>query len=250
MGIMIKRFFNHLRQNGIKATIFKIEKWLRIFLRKELILFKKSTRKDVFDEIYKRNHWSSEESASGQGSEIFQTENIRKNFPQVIKHYKCETVLDAPCGDFNWMKRIVKGNSFRYIGGDIVGSLIEKNKMLYANDRVSFIQLDICVDPLPDVDIMFCRDCLFHLSYSDIQDFINNFRRSKIPLLLVTTHKNPNHYFENKDIRSGDFRLIDLFAPPFNFPSEVLLRFDDYNDQMTPREMCLFRREQLESITL
>ena len=141
------------------------------------------------------------------------------------------------------MKKIIINSEFNYIGGDIVEKLILSNNLKYSSQKISFIKIDICEDHLPGSDIMICRDCLFHLSYNDINKFFKNFVASNISYLLVTTHINEANYFENKDISSGDYRLIDLFKYPFNFPNNVEYRFEDFLYPATPREMCLFKKE-------
>jgi hypothetical protein len=83
-------------------------------------------RKDTFDNIYKTNYWSSNESYSGKGSQINTTINIRKALPKLFKKYKIKTLLDVPCGDFNWMKEVDKTN-IEYIGGDIVEEIVVNN---------------------------------------------------------------------------------------------------------------------------
>jgi hypothetical protein len=72
------------------------------------------------------------------------------------------------------------------------------------------------------------RDCLFHLSYEDINKFLINLSNTNYNYLLTTTHT-VNKDFENSNINTGDFRLIDLFSPPFSFdPTKVESRVDDF----------------------
>jgi hypothetical protein len=239
------KFINSIITNGLINTLDKSLKWFRIYLRKKWILYFNKSRKDVFTSIYNKNHWSSAESLSGEGSELIQTTSIRKHLPKLLKKFDCKSILDAPCGDFNWMKKIIINSEFKYIGGDIVEKLVLSNNLKYSSQKISFIKIDICEDNLPESDIMICRDCLFHLSYSDINKFLKNFVASNINYLLVTTHINKGNYFENKDISSGDFRLIDLFKDPFNLPNDINYRFDDYSDPVPPREMILLKRESL-----
>lgn len=61
-------------------------------------------------------------------------------------------MLDAPCGDFNWMRFVDLGKT-HYIGCDIVPEVIETNGMRYA-DR-EFHALDLAAEPLPNVDLIF-----------------------------------------------------------------------------------------------
>lgn len=73
---------------------------------------------------------------------------------------------------------------------------------------------------------MICRDCILHLSLKNAELVIMNFANSKIPYLLTTTHIN-NGSFRNKDIASGDFRLL-VFSAPYYFPQEILFRISDW----------------------
>lgn len=91
---------------------------------------------------------------------------------------------------------------------------------------------------------MLCRDCLFHLSFEDTKSVFENYLESNIKFLLTTTHIN-NSGFLNKDIQTGDFRLIDLFSAPYNFPANPLAVIDDWIPPEPERQMCLWSREQV-----
>ena len=72
------------------------------------------------------------------------------------------------------------------------------------------------------------RDCLFHLSYEDINRFLTNLSNTNYKYLLTTTHTVEKD-FKNSNINTGDFRLINLFGPPFSFdPTKVKSRVDDF----------------------
>jgi hypothetical protein len=113
---------------------------------------------DVFTDIYNSNQWGSKESKSGPGSTFEATAVIREQLPLIIEKYAIQSMLDVPCGDYNWMKAVKK--TCNYIGGDIVAEAIENNQKLYASEKVQFKQIDITKDTLPTVDLIFCRDCL------------------------------------------------------------------------------------------
>ena len=70
------------------------------------------------------------------------------------------------------------------------------------------------------------------------------FASRNLKYLMTTTHKVP-YRFSNYDIATGDFRVIDLFKPPFSFPEEVLFRVEDYRPPDLPREMCVWSAEQV-----
>ena len=88
---------------------------------------------------------------------------------------------------------------------------------------------------------MICRDCLLHLSLKDAELVIMNFVNSKMPYLLTTTHIN-NGSFRNKDVASGNFRLLYIFSAPYCFPQEVLFRISDWIAP-EPKGKCAFGQE-------
>lgn len=197
-----------------------------------------------FTWIYKNNYWSNAESVSGPGSTLSQTESIRRELPRIVKSFHVKRLLDAPCGDFNWMQHALRDMDVTYTGGDIVRDLVDDLQRLHGAPGVSFRQLDLVEDPLPEADLLLCRDCLFHLSIRDIARALSNFLVSGIPYLLTTTHI-PGDHPVNEDIPTGHFRHIDLFAAPFNLSREPLARFEDWCEPEAPREMCLWSTEQL-----
>ncbi|HLO15282.1 MAG TPA: class I SAM-dependent methyltransferase, partial [Anaerolineales bacterium] len=194
--------------------------------------------------IYRNNRWRDEESVSGPGSSLKYTENLRKELPNLLKDYSIQRIFDAPCGDFNWMRHLLTTVDVDYIGGDIVLPLVESLNLKYKQDNVSFIHIDLIKDGFPKSDIMICRDCLFHLSFEDTKSVLRNFLVSETPYLLTTTHKNIDG-FKNSDIQIGGFRRIDLFSPPYNFPSNALASIDDWISPYPERQMCLWNREQV-----
>jgi hypothetical protein len=208
-------------------------------------LAKTESVEERFTKIYQWNFWRAAESASGPGSSLLDTETLRRSLPAMFDKFGIRTMLDAPCGDFYWMKLVVAETELVYIGGDIVRPMIDQNTTSYANDRTSFIHLDITQDPLPQADLWFCRDCFFHLSLADIFSALHSFVDSGIPYIMTSTLTGVPEP-KNHDILSGDFRPVDLFAVPFLFAPDVLFRVNDFAPgEASTREMCLWSREQV-----
>ncbi|MHC0065896.1 class I SAM-dependent methyltransferase [Nostoc sp. UIC 10890] len=205
-----------MSKNTILHPIKSFFDYLSFNLQYELMLlsFRGKNRKEVFNDIYYRNRWGDRESISGRGSNLQQTSVIIKKIPVLLEKLNVKTMLDAPCGDFYWLKE-AQLNINKYIGCDIVADLITDNQRRYANEAREFINLDLATDPLPQVDLIFCRDCLVHLSFKDAIAVIKNFKKSNSTYLLTTIYPGIP---ENKDIVTGDWRAIDLQLPPYNFP--------------------------------
>jgi len=204
---------------------------------------------DRFARIYSTNHWNNPESSSGEGSTLENTHSLRQALPDIFLKHSVHRCLDAPCGDFNWMKSVLEETEIEYVGGDIVRPLIEQNNERYGADSIRFVHLDITTDQLPGADLMICRDCLFHLSFEDIRLFFGQFLKSGIPLLLTSSHSNVGAAFQNADIRTGDFRAIDLFSKPFGFSRDILEQIDDTQVSTgTKRFMILVERVEIERV--
>ncbi|WLI88051.1 class I SAM-dependent methyltransferase [Massilia sp. R2A-15] len=246
MSTLLKKFSNSLRTEGVFKTAGKVVSYPVHSLRQrnfiKNVLPNQSTE-DKFTWIYSTNHWHSNESASGAGSTLEYTENLRKELPKLFASLSIKTVFDAPCGDFNWMQHLLPRVDVEYIGGDIVRPMIESHSEKYKNDKVSFIHINLIEDSFPKADLMICRDCLFHLSFADTKSVLKNFVDSGIPYLLTTTHTQPD--IENRNILTGDFRLIDLLSAPYNFPAAPLFRIDDWMAPEPERQMCLWTRDQV-----
>lgn len=199
--------------------------------------------RDRFTRIYEKNYWKGAGSRSGGGSSLAYTENLRARLPELLEKLEVQRVFDAPCGDFHWMQEVVAAGDFAYIGGDTVPALIERLKQR-EGPGIEFCVFDITQDEFPDADLWISRDCWFHLSNADIWRSLDRFMRSNIKYLLATSHVNENA-FENKDIRTGSFRRIDLFSPPFDFSRAVLHEIDDWIPPYPERKMYLWERSQL-----
>ena len=197
--------------------------------------------KDVFTHYYETNHWTSEESRSGVGSTAAYTESIRVSLPVLFEKLGIRTLLDAPCGDFNWFRLMRRPEGLSYVGGDIVDPLINDNQRRYGDPQTRFMTLDIVHDRLPRADLWLCRDCLFHFSYEDIFLTLHNFIRSDIPYLLTSTHSACTH---NTDIPTGSFRSLNLELPPFNLgPASHYL--EDWAGNHDVRHLGLWDRHSL-----
>src|SRR5258706_16364614 len=58
----------------------------------------------VFREIYRQNEWADPQSVSGTGSNVQSTVVVRAALQHLLTERRISTLLDAPCGDFNWMR--------------------------------------------------------------------------------------------------------------------------------------------------
>ena len=179
--------------------------------------YESSSIESIFADIYKTNRWGSAESRSGLGSELIQTETIREKLPEFFRELHITSLLDIPCGDFNWLKE-VDLNFLSYIGADIVGYVIFNNNENYLKKNRNFLKLDILKDDLPKVDLILCRDLFIHFSFNDIFKSLDNIKKSGSKYLLTTSYPSIK---TNHDILSGQWHPLNLLMPPFCFPKPL-----------------------------
>ena len=171
----------------------------------------------VFTGIYRRNGWRGDDSVSGTGSDLLQTRTVSAELPALFEEFGVHSMLDIPCGDFHWM-RLVDRRGVDYIGADIVREIAERNNREFAGAHVRFQQLDLIRGPLPKADLLFCRDCLVHLSFTDIFSSLRSACASGAEYLLTTTFPGQT---SNRDISTGEWRRINLQLAPFGFPQPL-----------------------------
>lgn len=209
--------------------------------------YKNKTTQEIFTTIYNDNHWKSSESVSGGGSELEQTNSVIKEINIILKSYSIKSILDLPCGDFNWM-RFVDLAETKYIGADIVDKLILNNSNLYGiNNQIDFKVINLITDKLPKVDLVITRDCLVHLSFKDIFTSIANIKNSGSKYLLTTTFINRHN---NIDIITGNWRTLNLEIAPFNFPKPIALFIENCtedNGNFSDKAMALYNIEDIKN---
>ncbi|MBM3506236.1 MAG: class I SAM-dependent methyltransferase [Alphaproteobacteria bacterium] len=174
---------------------------------------------DIFGGYYRSNHWNSEESRSGQGSSLAATEMLRGSLRELLRQLNVRSVLDVPCGDFNWFQHVDLGD-IEYTGADVVRELVAENARLHARPGRRFLHADATKQTLPRADLVFCRDLFVHLPYSAIWHVLANLRASKSTYLLTTTFPDRT---ANANIITGMWRPLNLERAPFHFPPPMQL---------------------------
>ena len=210
----VRRLSRGLRRGG---------NMVRLILKQRPVKDEVTTNTDLkekFSKIYANNTFGGAKSPSGEGSDLVQTAQVRRMLPKVVQEYHVESFLDAPCGDYYWMRETKLGVK-QYIGVDIVEALIAKNQRQFGDSSTTFKCLNLVEDKLPKVDMVFCRDCLVHLNFEDINKVIDNFKKSESMYLLTTTFTKRT---KNKNLMGADiWRPLNLQLPPFNFPKPLML---------------------------
>ena len=221
-----------IRNMGREYAPFFIPTWRRIKRIAWQLRFHSMERR--FEQIYKNNTWACEESRSGEGSTIAATTKAREAIVDFVNSHQIQSILDIPCGDYNWMRHLPFEG--KYIGGDIVAKVVDQNQKLHGSETRAFEVMDITKDPLPECDLILCRDCLNHLSYYDIQRALKNILKSNAKFFATTNFPSQGL---NRNQESGfAYRELNFFRTPFGLPKPTA----DYNEETHPGKHLTFWR--------
>jgi len=139
-----------------------------------------------------------EETTCGPGSTLVATRNVRDWLPGVLHDLSVKSLLDAPCGDRNWIRLV--DLPCAYIGVDHEPSHVERA----GADGANVSMLDIRHDELPRCEAILARDFFQHLSMADAELALVNMRASGAKWLITTCHGQ-----DGPDCETGGFRYIN-----------------------------------------
>ena len=192
--------------------INKIVKKIKFFC--DFLIISSLKGKKKFSYIYNNSYWKNHTngSKSGSGSNFSSTKNIISELNKLIGEKNIKSILDIPCGDWNWMQKLNLKN-VSYLGCDIVDDIIKENNKKFSSDKIKFETKDITFDKLPDSDLIIIRDLLVHLKDNEIIDFIKNIKKSKFKYIAMTSY---DHTLQNtKGTIDDNWRPLNLTIPPF-----------------------------------
>lgn len=214
---------------------------------------------EKFSKVFRDNRFHGAQSMSGRGSDLDQTRIIELEIPKILDYLQIASLLDIPCGDQNWVRRIAL-NHIDYLGADIVPSLVQRNNELYMSETKRFIEFDLTKSVPPRMDLILCRDLFVHLSTDEINSCLANIRASGSTYLLTTTFTDPRSYKNlpvtnlrlSKKlpflIKGAAWRPINLQLDPFSLPSPLRLINEactEGNNRFSDKSLGLWKIEDL-----
>jgi SAM-dependent methyltransferase len=159
------------------------------------------------------------ETVCGAGSTLKLTATIRAELPQLLRQLGITRLLDAPCGDFNWMRH-VDLTGIKYAGMD---SSRENLALAIGAVRVPqfvpsfevFFRGDILRDDMPPADAILCRDFFQHLPGGDVLQILARIKIIGHTWLLATSFDNQVNVPQRSMIRlaAGEFWEPGAYDP-------------------------------------
>ncbi len=195
------------------------------------------TTEAAFSRIYQKNLWG---YGSGPGSDPINAEP----YISIVRNYALRqdinSIFDLGCGDFRVMEKIEIPETKVYYGFDVVKPVIDENVKKYQKPNVFFYHISSLEDfKNQRGDLLLVKDVLHHLSNRDIQYFIANILPN-FRYTLITNNFGPENL--NEEIRTGDFRNLDLEVEPFNIKRNITPILDYDAHEITKRIYLYERR--------
>ena len=187
--------------------------------------------KEVFSEIYDKNKWGGGDvaSTSGAGSAVAA---VTEPYLELIRSHLIEgenhlTVVDLGCGDMTVGRQLLD-HCGKFVGVDVVPSLIEQHRAASYAAHAEFHALDLTKDDLPAGDVALVRQVLQHLSNDQIGRVLPKLKQ--YPIVFVTEHYPgpsrpliPNlDMVQGTRIRACVDSAVCLDEPPFSVLREQL----------------------------
>ena len=170
--------------------------------------------REIFSHIYHHQLWGPGETVSGSGARLEEARALIHILPELMRLLELHSLLDAGCGDFNWMRHVPLAN-YDYCGVDLVPELIAANQAHYSRPGLRFAVADLARDPLPAADLVLLRNVMTHLSFRQGLRCLANLRHQPCAYLLASHYPELS---ENHDLASGLWHPLNLTLAPFHLP--------------------------------
>lgn len=178
----------------------------------------------LFREIYDVDGWL---GGSGLGSVPDATVAYRDVVQRVLDARDVRTVVDAGCGDWQ-ISRLLDWSRVSYLGVDVVPELVQRNAESFGRPNVRFQAMDMSKAPLPEADLLVCKDVLQHWSNEWVSAFLAR-AAGRYRYMLVTNDvlsTDCEAELLNTDTHVGLWRLLDVAQPPFDVTSAWSVDYD------------------------
>lgn len=191
-----------LQKFGFEALPRPLKKFIKLLIPESIIIrrrnrilnaFSGHSNKEIFTAIYRNYLWGRKEgnfnfySGDGNHSPKITDEYISKVSKFLFQFASQPVVIDLGCGDFRVGSQLSK-YAKHYIACDVVPEVINANVNRYKLSNVSFRELDISTQELPQGDVVILRQVLQHLSNLDIRNVLERIQ-GNFEYLIFTDHQ-------------------------------------------------------------
>jgi len=166
----------------------------------------------AFETIYENDEWG---AGSGPGSIPYFTIEYRAFLQRFLSLNAVNNVVDVGCGDWQF-SRFIDFGSTKYLGLDVVRSVVERNRRIYGSEHVEFDVMPEDLDDVPSGDLLLIKDVLQHLPDQDVRAILTRLV-PRFRFALITNSYEKIDSFRNIELAEhGHFRCLDLTDAPYH----------------------------------
>lgn len=183
--------------------------------------------KEIFTNIYNDKEWgiSRDDNTSGTG-------DIINNLPfflfieKFLNLLNIKSILDFGCGDWSLMKYVLLPKNVKYIGLDVVESVIKSNNTKYKKEKnIKFYNignnyLEIKKNKKYNAELLLVKNVFENWELEDIQNFLNSILQN-FKYALFSCFYNPSGYNANTPV--GWFHTLNMLD--FKYPESSKIDF-------------------------
>jgi hypothetical protein len=190
-------------------------------------------------------------SLSGPGSNAEETVGLRAVLPILLSRLRVRSILDVPCGDFNYMREVLGADAtphgITYHGMDIVSALVQQLEATFGTTtevrggarqhakkhRISFSHFDLGSMYLWPSDLVIVRDILFHFTAARANDVLRRVGESGCRFALITEFPRADNRLQARKYHAGrgfsSYASWNLEQTPFGLPTPIVSIGQDGN---------------------
>lgn len=169
---------------------------------------------EVFQRIADNREWNSDETVSGPGSELANTEALREQLPDILtgvagslllksnRRPATPVLLDLGCGDCNWISTLDL-TDWKYVGVDAM-KVAKRKKVNAKATQYTVVDFTDSEYKLPSADAVLLRNVLQHLPVALGDAVINKVLEMKPQCFMVTSFPDEP---DDPDTAVGGFRF-------------------------------------------
>jgi hypothetical protein len=169
---------------------------------------------DIFGIRHEMQNWGAD---PGQGAAPDVTIEYRALLERFVRLNMVRSIVDLGGRDWAMSRAFEREPYIKHRRFDVVGDL-------GAAGAPAAEQLPARLSDLPGGDLLLIKDVMQHLLDEQILELLD-LARNRFRFALITNSFEKEGAHQNGDIQAGQFRTLDLTAPPYNARGVYVLEF-------------------------
>lgn len=180
----------------------------------------------TFNDIYDQKKWGEFEGepSSGPGSSLIHARPFLDFLQNFINANGGISILDVGCGDFQYTRHLDLSGIKKYLGVDVVKSIIKVNKQKFGTDNVKFKYRDLTKHQFEYHDLYIVKDTLQHLNNHMVYSFLDYIVNEKLAKYIIICNCSNQEYDDQDLSEIGQTRPLNAKYYPLKKYSPFIVK--------------------------